>query len=613
MNGSNIALYAAIKTFYEKEDDSLATIALFVLKEVSDKDDITHIKQRLQENYKIGIPEDVLKTIFARLKKKGYIEYHDTHHVLMTEQGYARQVEINDALKGVSRDFTELVQDARTYLSREGVTVNDIEKAILDFIDNNIDVSAEVILKSKTENTSLQKVDSYIARYIIEIEKSDHKLFTIFQQIFFGRLYILLIRSRSEIDKNARFSKLAVYLDTNIVLSILGLDEDEVCRPIIELVQLLSKQENVTIHIYGDTLLEARNLLESCKKQTESTTSQIPINSLSSRLRRKGYDTLKISLLIEQLDEKLTENGISVDEKINPSEIQVGDFEARINAASPEDHMKPAKALKHDAIILSHTKQTRKSNRSNLLEKSKAIILSADSILNATTRLFSQEDLDFPLSLRPIDMANIIWIKNVDLNSAGSTVLRHTIMAYAREKLVTKESWDNFQSKLLQASKAGQITDEQISLIISAEETKRVLIEHPDKAPEMIINDEFVEKLKQERITLIKKEELSRQDLLRVDANLFKLAKRVALIVSIIFWFTAALLIGLILWFIISIFTLDTVDNIMGVFGWTLIFVLVLFFGDRVKPTAWVIQLRNGFYKKIFVWVTSKLQNYLKS
>lgn len=624
-NSDSIALYAAVKTLHKDGHDMWSAVASLTLLVVTEPAKPTDVAIAFAEKYEIAVPQDALNTILSRLKKDGLVNYTKLE-VSLTEAGSKAQVSLNESVKKVKREYATLCEDFISYLKkRKAVSPETVTSAILDFIDDNIGFTSEII--TAQQRKSRAKVPaSDVADYIMHLERTNTSLFDLLQNIFFGRLYLSLIKTRTELDKDAKFDRLTVYLDTNVLFSILDLHDEVVCRSAKELLALLKAQkEKISVAVFEPTLDEALSVLNGHAKDPNGYVEGMKVDSVHYRLRLKQVDREDILLLIETLREKIEDLGIEIVKLPDLDQENVDKTVQGISAyAFVNDQVKAVKALDHDATAYESVRVLRGNAKTRLLEKSKAVFVTQDRSVYLQAREESLKDNTFPIAIRPVDIISLLWIKSLSTGEGTHSLLRNAVMGYARERLINHKLWDEFVQRLGTAQKKGDISKDDVGMILASDETEKLLLTNSTKVVNKIVDPMYVSQLraKQAKIAeqasdaakkastledkldrerkgreVIKSElDQDRSKLDILDLRVLKFASVVAFIVSLVLWLVV--IIGLLILLAIALraFGFDRVGTGVGVGAVFVTVVGALITGKVVRLNEFVIGLRNKLY-----------------
>lgn len=554
------------------------------------------------------IPEAVLKTIFKRLKKKGYVEYKSFEAMSITTAGKKEVSLLEGSVENVAREFNHLVSDLQSFYKSKGkpLSLSQVNVALLEFIDENIGLTSALISK-KGEKPRLS--DSIVAEYIFNIEKGDPALFAMLQNIFFGRLYLSLVKTRTEYTSDTKFEKLTIYLDTNVLFGLLGLHEEDSNKQAKELISAINNTSNINVAVFDITIEEARRVLSGYSQKNAIYVENIKVDSVYHRMNSRKIDKHKLALLLDKLEEEVSDLGVTIEATNIPNDsetkILASDIETWVGLL--EHKPKLENALNHDAQILRLIQLKRIGVRTQLLEKSKAILVTSDSAIKEVTLALSKEKTTIPLSFTTIELVSYLWLREVGNTEIASSVVRQSVMAYAREKLITHNLWEKFVDALEEAQKDNKLTKDDIGIILTSDQTEKLLANENVRAIKKIINPKNIKKLRDEHEQIIESKANAESKISRIEAKVASFSNIIANIIVAIASIILLLIIGIVVYASITTIGLDHFASGIAVFSMFVIIGSALIFGRNIKASKIIIALR---FKAIAI-VDQKMNNWI--
>lgn len=615
MNSSNsyegITLFAAVKTFYESGNDILSAVCSLCLVTVSDGENLEDIKTHFHDRYKVEMPSAVLGTILKRLKRNQLLDYGPHFSgVQLSGKGKQEAASLSLSIDGLNRDFAALVGDMNAFFEKRSYPkLQAPEKELISFIDENLGYTSLAL----TSRQGGQEVGSHIAEYILHVENANPSMFVLMQNIFFGRLYLSMIKTRADYSANVNMEPTEVFLDTSLVMSLLGLHEKVDCDNAKELLAILANASNVSVCIFSETLNEARRLINAYKPGVIDFTHNIPVRSIHYQLRLQGYDRHRISLLLETLEDRVDKLGIKIKDLPFADENDDNYEEIRSELstwAELMDHPKSIKTLDHDAKALYVVSRIRGRAQTKLFEKCKALFVSPDRAIHEMTSERSRKSNKLPLSMMPLDIVSLLWMRDISNSQIATNVLRQSVMAYVREKAISKNLWGTFVAALKEAQDQEQLSRDDIAMILASDDVARLLAEKQYDAPQQILNPDYVQELRDKNDHLAEKAKRGGHLEERLKARLRKVAHILATVSTHLLFVGTVLILALLLYILVTSLGVDRVASIVGI----AIFVIPVMFaaltGREFKVNAVLIKWRKGLYDKMHGAVYSRLESY---
>lgn len=610
-NSIGTILFAAVNTLYADGRDMLSAISQLMIVCIERNDSLDSIAKKFEEKYKIeNIPTGVVRTIVKRLKSEELVEYSNIRsssnaNITLTSAGVNSRYKLLQSVSSLDRELNDLVEGMKVFFRSNGYKLpkNPAQETI-SFIDQNMVLTSAILTRSDTGNFQLS---SNIAKYILYIEENDANRFKFLQNMFFGRLYLSIMKTRSEFSKNVKFDDIDFYIDTSILLSALNLHDEESNNQAHDLIRLITNQPKARLFVARDTVDEARRLLNATSAQVNNYIDGRPVGSIYYQLQRRGYNSNRINLLLETLDDKIESLGAQISEvRINKDNEAYKNMASNINTWSDLlGHPKRTATLNHDTTLIRHIQGIRGSSRSKILEKSRAVFISPDTAIISVSKELAKSENTFPVALTPLETTGLIWLRNVGSSEVATSLMRQSIMAYVRERAIPHDLWEKFVGELNTAVKDNSISEEDVGIILASSETFEKLANNSDT--KTIINQEYIKEIRSEQELNKLDAEKNKTKVDLVESRIGMIAKQMSVIINVVIWIVILVLIFIMIAFIASMLSFDWIVSIMMP-TITLVFVVIgALLGKEFKLFNLIYRLRQFMYHGIKNSIQNKL------
>lgn len=610
-NSIGTILFAAVNTLYADGRDMLSAISQLMIVCIERNDSLDSIAKKFEEKYKIeNIPTGVVRTIVKRLKSEELVEYSNIRsssnaNITLTSAGVNSRDKLLQSVSSLDRELNDLVEGMKVFFRSNGYKLpkNPAQETI-SFIDQNMVLTSAILTRSDTGNFQLS---SNIAKYILYIEENDANRFKFLQNMFFGRLYLSIMKTRSEFSKNVKFDDIDFYIDTSILLSALNLHDEESNNQAHDLIRLITNQPKARLFVARDTVDEARRLLNATSAQVNNYIDGRPVGSIYYQLQRRGYNSNRINLLLETLDDKIESLGAQISEvRVNKDNEAYKNMASNINTWSDLlGHPKRTATLNHDTTLIRHIQGIRGSSRSKILEKSRAVFISPDTAIISVSKELAKSENTFPVALTPLETTGLIWLRNVGSSEVATSLMRQSIMAYVRERAIPHDLWEKFVGELNTAVKDNSISEEDVGIILASSETFEKLANNSDT--KTIINQEYIKEIRSEQELNKLDAEKNKTKVDLVESRIGMIAKQMSVIINVVIWIVILVLIFIMIAFIASMLSFDWIVSIMMP-TITLVFVVIgALLGKEFKLFNLIYRLRQFMYHGIKNSIQNKL------
>lgn len=528
---NKITILAAIKTFYDSGKDLIDVFANLVLQifEDDNKESLDSIQKNMKSKYAIDLPSDVLQTIIKRLRKNNFVEYSSlkTSSIALTPDGHATQKSTKEGLRSKERENNSLVEEIKKHIKtnmEENFTNQKITDELRIFIEESAEEAAFILTEGKKRTVQKEGIQKHLTDFFIEAENSDPINFERLKSILYGEIIASsLLQNKTEV--NAKFKKLNIYLDSNIIFSLMELHEDVFNKPTKELINII-KDLDINLKIFNFTKEEVISTLRGYLEQAQYYSETIKVNSIYHVLKRKNYSKIDVISLIENIEEKLDELGIEIEYSFEINKLLADESEliTKLQEKKPE---KSPTSIKHDVAAIIGIKKLRGTTNSHLIEKSREIFLSADFRLT----IFDSNEFDhdrnstIPEVILRNQLTGILWLKKI--KDDDNTFVHNILVGQLNDEFIHSSLWDKFISELKRQREKGEITNDDIDLLMSFKETESILKEKGESGIKEILSDERIKKKKEE---LQKKDQQQLEDeetIKKQQATIERVAKKI--------------------------------------------------------------------------------------
>jgi len=545
---TNIATtYSAIKSFYDSGHDILGVFANLVLFSFRDNTEtsksISEIKDKFKSSLSIDIPLDVLQTILKRLKRDNLVSYESFNSVCLTTSGKDKIVYIEEHYNTALREKNALISDLRKYIyEKENIDLSN--DAISTAFDNFIEIGFSYIFLNERDATNKDRNSNFVYHFFLKCRDSDPENFERLKSVLYGKI-ISNTLLKKEYENKGRIKNLTIYLDTNIIFSLLGFHEEIHNKATKEAIDMI-KQSGCDLKVFSFTKDEIVHKLEGYIKEYNFYSSKIPVDSIYFHLKRKGFSKEKIISFIEEIELELEKYNISIDYSFSVEELTFNE-EEKISKLGTYKKDSFIETLKNDISAILGIYKIRGGKKYSL-EKSKAVFMTADKSLS----LYDFEEHEHKKSITTPevilrgDMVSLFWLRGE--SNSDNVFLSNFFSFYTKESFITKKTWNSFISTLKEKIKSGDISEDDIEKIISHNETENILRNKEESGIDEILNnlDKIKEESTEKNNRLNESQKLSEsyiQKIKKINNNIELKSKKIAkfianLIIIVIFVFS---------------------------------------------------------------------------
>jgi hypothetical protein len=479
----NLIAFSAVKSFYDANNDFLDIICEFVLQSIGDShDNVVKIQEKIKSDFTLDIPLDVITSALRKLKgKMKWVSYDtDFSNIKLSQEGKKERINISRKIDEAKRENNALLSDLGNFIKNENgkqIQITDVEKKLNDFISSDpagVISCAGLIISN--DNKFISEDSNIIGKYIIEKEQKDPDNFRRLKSVIYGHIVFMSLQV-NKLETPPKLKSFHVYLDSNIIFSLIDLHDEQYNKSAKEMVEVL-KKIFIGIRVFNFTLDEVKKKLSLYINKQSQYVPDIEVDSIYYKMKSKNIKETDVLLIINDLEDQLMKMGISVDYSFNLTKLISGkeDKIKKLFSKKEEKHKSHRNrfTIEHDISAIEAVRSIRKVSSSRI-EKCRAVFLTADNVLSK----FNAEDYDHiqtqtvPEVIFRSQLVNFLWLKNPGI--AENLVIQDLLNGYIKTKLISQNLWDIFLEELKTRVASKTYTSEDVAILISLKETRNIL------------------------------------------------------------------------------------------------------------------------------------------
>ncbi|MDD4052799.1 MAG: hypothetical protein PHR28_12995 [candidate division Zixibacteria bacterium] len=470
----NLYNFALVKSLYDQGHDYIDCFWPLLLQYFGDSEfeSTSDLQGRLNEAYGMSVPIYVIDTAIKRAKARNLLEQErGGRRFRLTKRGsqYKHKLEVE---KDVKRRLNSLAGSIVAFFAGKGIPISD--EAALElvyvFVQRNRGPVVEFLNPDAGSDwTKLVKNTQRAAiliEFIQEVDKSNVEQYKTLRDLLLGSLISTIVYAKDAVEMDnlgrKKFRDCRIYLDTNLIFSILELREPEWNKPALELHKLL-KTFGFDLFVLPSTIAELCNAVNRYRTVLYRYPSDIKIDSVYSSLRRRGWKASDAQEFITGIEDLLKSKSIIIDWSNN---IDLKDYKLKDESWRPTlQKYKPDQyelGQTHDLSAIEIIAAIREHPRRSL-EDCKAIFLTSDTRLNRFDFVELRHKYNGTVCEVLLDrlFTNILWLKSPKLELPVEAI----IAVHSRDLFINRSVWDRFYAVLQQLHKEKQVNDDKISML----------------------------------------------------------------------------------------------------------------------------------------------------
>lgn len=444
------------------------------------------VKKKMIQDFGIDIPLNTINSLLHRLKKDRYLSVKDKIYKPNYEliEGMGFDAGHQEVIRRHNAVIKNLIEFAATEFNIK-IDVPEAEKLLLNVLqENDIDLLNCSLfggnLPEIKPNVDAKKT-LLIYMFLKNKYESDPEIWSYLETLIKGHMLsiALLLPDLGRVDK--RFRNTSIYLDTSLVLRLLGHEGDTARESVRELASLLFEL-GAQVRCFKHTRNEVRNVLFACMNDLQNPDSVMYPTPVFQHFVETGYKPSDIELEISALDKRITTNGVRLteeperDEQHQIDEKQLEE-EIRKNVSYRTDG---EKARIYDVDSLASIYMLRKGHCTNYIEDCKAIFITQSSNLYrvgceyfVNSNYVTRDTIS--VILTDYALTNILWLKK-PIAAPGLPVKQMIAQCYAAMSTDDK-TWREYLNRINRLKKRKEITEDDYYLLRYSQEARIELLD----------------------------------------------------------------------------------------------------------------------------------------
>ncbi len=466
---TTLASFALLKTRFdfEKKDflDSLRPfVAYIVTKENIESVTALTCQKGLVAHFGLTVPQHTVELLLRRMAKDEQFEKQDKSYKrkLLDFDLVEFEKHRTDAIRHQAATEASLIRYAREELELI-LTKEDAENALNDYIDQYSIECIEAYSKGSivsVHGRSNKHWPFIVSSFVSSISEADPEGFSYFVTVVMGRMLSNALLGSDLGSINMRFNRTCVYLDTPIVLQLIGVLGDAAEKLAEEMLVLLRKF-GAQVAVFDHVVDETDQVLSNTQRHLENGT--VGKGDVVSSLRELRKTASDVVVLRSSMTSMLAGRNISV------ASTPAYDHDLQIDEKLLEQEMKNSGlfykadlAKRVDINSIRSIYVLRRENAARRVEDCGAILVTNNHALARAAYAYGkdhQSSRELSTIITDFSLTNLLWLKSP---VEYSDIPRRMVTANCFAALhPSEEFWSVFLSQLEKLQQIGKITAEQ--------------------------------------------------------------------------------------------------------------------------------------------------------
>jgi hypothetical protein len=439
------------------------------------------IASRISLSFGINIPDLVVGKIIKRAKHTKHIDEQSDGFVL-TKAGLRVAPAITSTRDKYLRQQRDLEERFLLFVGTEfpdhkELTGADIASELGRYLeDHAIPVLASSVAGRAPVRPTVEGgtggYEYVVARFVTYLYEYDDIGFSYLEEAAKGAILSSVVTLDTTSFKNS-LSKVSVYIDTPVLLDLMGYSGAIPQRATTQLTDLI-KTQGAKLLVFEHTLRELSGVLRSAENYSRNTSSRVP-RAIDLHFQDQGWSAADIFLAAEAVPEALDALGIVTAPKPENYHVYGLDEDKLESALQEVIHYKYESSRRYDVESLSAIHRLRKGSSRGSLDRCVAVLLTANSDLARASQKVEGEAHEWPLAMTDSAMAGMLWARSP---AVASELPRKMVVAAAYAGMQPEPMlWAKYVEEVGLLEARGEVSADNAVVLRSTSEGKDALME----------------------------------------------------------------------------------------------------------------------------------------
>lgn len=425
------------------------------------------LQKELEQSFGFKPPISAIKVFMTRAKKRKLLQRENHVFIPNTQEinkwtnGYhEKKDDATTSLEILRRDFTSFASSEFS----KNLVPEECDSLIMEFIEKNISSVTDNKRYEKNElHEKIKNTDYVTASFISHIHKTNNATLKHFERFVKGMLLANYLCFADKIGKKKDYKSITVYIDTPIIVGLLGFNGKQTQSSQQEFISLLS-DIGINIQVFDITVKETEQLLCAWRDDLKKKNFRRFNTKTLEMLRRSGYDAERLDTEVKLLTSSIEKLGFAIQYGFRVNQrFQCDEVALEESIASS---FKESKNLTHDTICISRIHNMREGKLAKDLDQKLPIFVTPNTrLVNVANKFFKDEipESFIPLIVSEQWMTAMFWLKRPEL--FGDLPMEQVISSAYGLLYKDDNFWASFVKKLKGLEKQGKITEDDFVLV----------------------------------------------------------------------------------------------------------------------------------------------------
>ena len=472
MSTTTLTSLAILKVALDHDDDYLQHLRPFVLQVLVDHrpDPVTaaNVSRHIRDDYGLEIPEPTISVVLGRIAKRYPLDKHRAIYRITGDlpdpRLAAKQAESRRHIDAVLEGFRRFSQTSIRPISTDEEAVDSICTFLTKF---NISC-----LRNYLRHTAIPHIQGprdadivLVSDYVQHLRKTDLERFESFVVLLQGHMLANALTCPDLNNVSPNYRSVTFYLDTPLLVQLLGADGDTRQDAIRDLLQLLRRLGG-RVAAFSHSVDELHSVLTGAAEHLNARNGR---GNIVLEARKRGTTKSDLLLLANSIDDKLQEARIEV--VATPRHIDEFQIDEAVFEKVLDDGIsyRNPRAREYDVVSVRSIFTLRGSKPAHSMERARAVLVTSNSSFARVAWEYGKKHeafRDVSSVVADFSLANMAWLK---VPMGAARVPRTQLLAFSYAALKpSAELLGKYMKEIDRLEEQGQVSARQLQLLRSS-------------------------------------------------------------------------------------------------------------------------------------------------
>jgi hypothetical protein len=481
-----IPTLAVVKVNWDDRNDYIQNFVPLVAHCLAQEDDeavsLGEVQRQMKSDWGLAIPQGALKMILMRAKKDGLVRKE--HNVFKKNLDALEECDLGALRESALREYSALIgqlaEFANTRFRRDWGPA-DAERALASFVEQQIE---PILAASITGEKVVDLPDSdgfgsvVVNRFVLDVATNDPSAFGYLETVVKGTVLANVVYMDEAFRSGGpRLSGVEICLDTPFLLRALGFATEEMRSPCSEMLGLL-KSQGASLRVFDHTVKEIEGVLDYAARCYRTAGKAEFPGEVIDYFVSENLEASDVEVLIAGLDERLAALGVEPIETPEHTEGIALDEAGLERELGAEIAYRNTEARVKDVQSLTAIHQIRGGQVCHRIESCNALFVTTNTTLVQWSRRYFKGVYGIdatPICISDSALTAIVWLME-PREAAG--LPRKQMLANSFAALNPPDKlWRRYLNEIRRLHRAGDITDEDVGLLVFSSEARSELVD----------------------------------------------------------------------------------------------------------------------------------------